>query len=67
MATEVEEGRALLANDVRALVSQLNEKMLEAAGQGLDVEVLAQKGIVMEGGRALAVTALSVRILAEVQ
>ena len=35
---EVEESRALVANDLRVLVAQLNEKIESAARQGLRVE-----------------------------
>lgn len=63
---EGSEQRALLVNDIRVLVSQLNERLELAAERGLDVEVQAQRGLKMKNGRALGVTALSVRTVAEI-
>jgi hypothetical protein len=59
------ERRALIVNDIYALASQLNERLERAAEWGLEVEVEARRGLKMKEGRALGVTALSVRVLAE--
>jgi hypothetical protein len=69
MVEELEEveQRALLVNDIKVLVSQLNECMERAAERGLDLEVEAQRGLRMKAGKALGVTVLSVRVLAEVR
>lgn len=66
MESEEREQRALLVNDIRVLVSQLNERLELAAERGLELEVRAQHGLKMKGGKALSVTALSVRALTEV-
>ncbi len=59
---EAEEKRALLANDIRVLVSQLNVELEEAVRQGMLVEV--QSGVRFS---PMVCPVVSVQIWSEVQ
>lgn len=60
-----EEEAALLANHIRVLVAEVNEKLEEASERGLEVEVEAVKGFKVRP-RARVVQSLEVRIRREV-
>jgi hypothetical protein len=61
-----DEQTALLANDIKVLASQLNEKVEAAARAGLEVDLQATACFYMQP-RALKIPKIEVRILAEVQ
>jgi len=59
------ESRAMMANDIRVLVGQLNEAVRKAAGKGLRVEIVSREVVELPSVHKYA--ELQVRILAEVQ
>lgn len=66
--TESEQERlALLANDIKALVSQLNEAMQKAAQDRIKIECQVTGELNFASGRSVFYPVVSVRILAEVQ
>lgn len=62
---ETSEQQALAANDIRVLVSQLNEAIQNGAAQGLRVEINVS-GCVDVKGPATYYSIVSARILTEV-
>ena len=60
-----DERRALLANDLRVLAAQLNERIEAAAMQGLRVEVEVSTALHVRE-RAFSCPTVAVRVLAEV-
>ena len=60
------EQAALLANDLRVLVSQLNERVQEAARAGLQVEINASLSVNLDGD-VLSYPTVSIRVTAEVR
>ncbi len=60
------ESQAMTANDLRVLVSQLNEAVKKAAEKGLRIEIQASSVIDVKGTATLY-PLVSVRVLAEVQ
>jgi hypothetical protein len=59
------ERQAMIANDVRVLVSELNEKIKQASKQGLRVEVDDNYRLEFKAG-VCGYPVISVRVLAEV-
>jgi hypothetical protein len=66
MLPETSETCALIANDIRALVSQLNERMEQAAQEGLRVECTSTVALDLRT-KVSSYPSISVRVLAEIQ
>jgi hypothetical protein len=64
MAEETTEQREMLANDIQALVSQLNERLRAAASHGLKVEL--EENAILEINPPLYVKTVKVRIYTEI-
>jgi hypothetical protein len=62
-----EEARALIANDLRVLAAQLNERLEAAARAGLQVEAESRLTIQRKEQQTFSCPVISVRILAEVR
>jgi hypothetical protein len=67
MSVEInkDEHRPLLVNDIRVLTSELNERIKEAARQGLKVELTVTSVLEIQP-QAVLCPVLAVRVLAEV-
>lgn len=60
------ESAALAANDIRVLVSQLNESIQRAAAKGMEIEIDASVVLQVKGG-VMHFPEVTVRILAPVR